>query len=166
MYHSKKGSFPPKLLLSNWKDKWRYKKKNRGERCNKMQECVWLTVKRFPGGTSCKDPTCQCRSRMRRGFDSGVRKIPWGGPGNLLQYSCLENPMDRGVWQATVCGGHKRVGRDWSDLAHFTGDLLWNGYFKRGYRDFPGGQWLRLHAPNAGAGVQSLARALDPTCCS
>ena len=24
--------------------------------------------------------------------------------GNLLQYSCLENPMDRGAWQATVCG--------------------------------------------------------------
>ena len=96
----------------------------------------------------------------------GSGRSPGGEPGNLLQYSCLENPMDRGVWQATVRGGHKRVGRDWSDLAHFTGDLLWNGYFKRGYRDFPGGQWLRLHAPNAGAGVQSLARALDPTCCS
>ena len=27
-------------------------------------------------------------------------------------------------------------------------------------------QWLRLHAPNAGAGVQSMARALDPTCCN
>jgi len=25
-----------------------------------------------------------------------------GGNGNLLQYSCLENPMDRGAWQATV----------------------------------------------------------------
>ena len=27
-----------------------------------------------------------------------------GGNGNPLQYSCLENPMDRGVWQATVHG--------------------------------------------------------------
>ena len=27
-----------------------------------------------------------------------------GGNGNLLQYSCLKNPMDRGVWQATVHG--------------------------------------------------------------
>ena len=27
--------------------------------------------------------------------------------GNPLQYSCLENPMDRGAWQATVHGGHK-----------------------------------------------------------
>ena len=27
-----------------------------------------------------------------------------GGNGNPLQYSCLENPMDGGAWQATVCG--------------------------------------------------------------
>ena len=32
--------------------------------------------------------------------------------GNLLQYSCLENPMDRGSWQATVHGDLKRVGHD------------------------------------------------------
>ena len=31
-----------------------------------------------------------------------VRKIPWGRHGNPLQYSFLENPMDRGAWQATV----------------------------------------------------------------
>ena len=30
------------------------------------------------------------------------RRSPGGGHGNPLQYSCLENPMDRGVWQATV----------------------------------------------------------------
>ena len=29
---------------------------------------------------------------------------PWGGNGNPLQYSCLENSMDRGTWQATVHG--------------------------------------------------------------
>ena len=29
--------------------------------------------------------------------------------GNPLQYSCLENPMDRGAWQATVHGGHKEL---------------------------------------------------------
>ena len=29
------------------------------------------------------------------------------GNGNLLQYSCLENPMDRGAWRATVHGGRK-----------------------------------------------------------
>ena len=31
-------------------------------------------------------------------------RSPGGGNGNLLQYSCLKNPMDRGVWQATVLG--------------------------------------------------------------
>ena len=30
------------------------------------------------------------------------RRSPGGGHGNLLQYSCLENPMDRGAWRATV----------------------------------------------------------------
>ena len=35
------------------------------------------------------------------------------GHGNPLQYSCLENPMDRGAWQATVHGS-QRVGHDWA----------------------------------------------------
>ena len=32
----------------------------------------------------------------------GSGRSPGGGHGNPLQYSCLENPMDRGVWRATV----------------------------------------------------------------
>ena len=35
---------------------------------------------------------------------SGLGKSPGEGNGNLLQYSCLENSMDRGVWWATVLG--------------------------------------------------------------
>ena len=35
-----------------------------------------------------------------------------GGHGNLLQYSCLQNPMDRGAWWATVSVGSQRVGHD------------------------------------------------------
>ena len=31
-------------------------------------------------------------------------RFPGEGNGNLLQYSCLENPMDKGAWQATVRG--------------------------------------------------------------
>ena len=34
----------------------------------------------------------------------GLGRSPGGGHGNLLQYSCLENPMDRGAWRATVRG--------------------------------------------------------------
>ena len=41
----------------------------------------------------------------RHRFDPWVRKIPpQEGTGNPLQYSCLENPMDRGAWWATVHG--------------------------------------------------------------
>ena len=43
----------------------------------------------------------QCR---RPRFDPWVRKIPGEGNGTLLQYSSLENPMDRGAWWATVHG--------------------------------------------------------------
>ena len=49
-----------------------------------------------------------------------VGKIPGGGNGNLLQYSCLENPMDR-AWWATV-HGVERVGHNGSErltLLHF-----------------------------------------------
>ena len=44
--------------------------------------------------------------------------IPWSGRspggkrGNPLQYSCLENPMDREAWQATQSMGSQRVGHD------------------------------------------------------
>ena len=58
----------------------------------------WGTVIRtqgFPGGTSGKEPTCQCRRHKRREFDPWVKKIPWSRA--PLQYSCLENPKDRGT---------------------------------------------------------------------
>ena len=39
-------------------------------------------------------------------------RSPGGGHGNSLQYSCLENPMDRGAWRATVHG----VAQSWTQL--------------------------------------------------
>ena len=36
------------------------------------------------------------------GLIHGLERPPGGGNGNLLQYSCLDNPMDRGAWWATV----------------------------------------------------------------
>ena len=38
------------------------------------------------------------------GLIPGSGRCPGGGYGNPLQYSCLENPMDKGAWQATVHG--------------------------------------------------------------
>ena len=50
---------------------------------------------------------------------------PGGGHSNLLQYSCLDNPMDRGAWWAIV-SGLQRVGHGWSDLAqHRFLSALW-----------------------------------------
>ena len=46
----------------------------------------------------------------------GSGRSPGEGNGNLLQYSCLENPMERGAWQATVHGVTKNQTR----LSDFT----------------------------------------------
>ena len=47
-------------------------------------------------------PRPQCRRHKRCWFNPWFGKIPVEGNGNPLQYSCLENPMDRGAWRATV----------------------------------------------------------------
>ena len=46
------------------------------------------------------------------GLMPGFRRSPGGGNGNPLQYSCMENPMDRGDWQAMV----SRVAKSWTQL--------------------------------------------------
>ena len=46
----------------------------------------------------------------------GLRRSPGEGAGNSLQYSCLENSMDRGAWQAAVWG--RRVGHNSATDAH------------------------------------------------
>ena len=54
---------------------------------------VALVVKNLPANTGeVKDA----------GSMPGLGRPPRGGHGNSLQYSCLENPMDRGAWQAIV----------------------------------------------------------------
>ena len=55
----------------------------------------------FPGGPAGKQSTC---SAGDPGSIPGSGRSPGEWNGYPLQYSCLENPMDRGVWQATVHG--------------------------------------------------------------
>ena len=55
----------------------------------------------FPGGASGREPTYAGDIRDV-GLIPRSRRSPGGGHGNPLQYSCLENPMDRGAWWATV----------------------------------------------------------------
>ena len=56
----------------------------------------------FPGGTSGKEPPCQCRRHKDESLTPWSGRSPGGGPGNPLQYSCLENSLDRGAWWATL----------------------------------------------------------------
>ena len=58
-----------------------------------------ITVMGFPGGSNGKESACSVGDL---GSIPGLGRSPGGGNGNPLQYSCLENSMDRGVWRATV----------------------------------------------------------------
>ena len=58
----------------------------------------------IPGGAIRKKIHLQCRRCKGCGFSPCIRKIPGEGNGNPLQYSCLEKPMDKGAWRATVHG--------------------------------------------------------------
>ena len=49
-----------------------------------------------------KNPPASAGDIRDTDFIPGFRWSSGGGHGNPLQYSCLENPMDRGAWQATV----------------------------------------------------------------
>ena len=56
----------------------------------------------FPGGTSSKELPATHRDLRDVGLIPESGKSPRGDHGNPLQYSCLENPMDRGAWRATA----------------------------------------------------------------
>ena len=49
-----------------------------------------------------KNLTANARDMRDLGLIPGSGRVTGGGHGNPLQYSCLENPMDKGAWQATV----------------------------------------------------------------
>ena len=53
-------------------------------------------------GIKVKNPPANAGDIRDAGSIPRSGRCPGGGHGNPLQYSCLENPMDRGAWQATV----------------------------------------------------------------
>ena len=57
-----------------------------------------------------KNPPANAGDAGEMGLILGLGSYPRGGNDNPLQYSYLENPMDKGNWQATV----KRVTKSWS----------------------------------------------------
>ena len=56
----------------------------------------------FPDGSVFKESACNAEDTGGEGSISELGKSPGEGYGNLFQYSCLENPMGRRAWWATV----------------------------------------------------------------
>ena len=63
-----------------------------------------------------KNPSASAGDVRDSGSVPGSGKYPGGGHGNPLEYSCLENSMDRGAWRATV---HK-VAKSWTQLSNLV----------------------------------------------
>ena len=78
--------------------------------CRKRASCHYLCLQRlkgrqgFSGGSAGKNLPANAGDT---GSIPGSERSPGDGNGSLLQYSCLENSMDRGAWWAAVRGGTK-----------------------------------------------------------
>ena len=90
----------------------------------------------FPGGSDSKESSCNAGDLD---LIPGLERSPREGNGYyLLQYSCLENCMDRGAWQATVWFLELRtVGQDWGAFTFtftgMSGESLLYIFIKSGY---------------------------------
>ena len=85
----------------------------------------WMYLPRlgFLGGTSGKEPPCKRRRHKRLRFNPWIGKIPQEeGMATHSQHSCLEHPMDRGAWWATVHGVTKSQTR----LKRLSTQAGWN----------------------------------------
>ena len=71
--------------------------------CVDVPDPFWVVaiVMGFPGGSDSKKSACNAEDL---GLIPGLGRSPGEGNGNPLQYSGLENPMDRDAWKATVHG--------------------------------------------------------------
>ena len=64
---------------------------------------VWITALiNFPDGSVVKNLPANAGDTRDMGSIPGLGRSTGGGNGNPLQYSCLQNSMDRGAWWATV----------------------------------------------------------------
>ena len=71
----------------------------------------------FPGGSDGKVYVCNAGDL---GSILGLGRFPAKGNGKLLQYSCLENPMDGGAWCRLLSMGSQRVRHNWATSLSFT----------------------------------------------
>ena len=80
---------------------------------HRLLKPFWFPLLGFPGSSEVKVSVCNMGDP---GSIPGLGRSPGEGNGNPLQDSCLENPMDREAWWATVRG----VAKSWTRLSDFT----------------------------------------------
>ena len=84
-------------------------------RLNSIATCYsgrvkFIILEGLPGGSAVKHLPADAGDPGDKSLIPGSERFPRAGNGNPLQYSCLENPMLRGAWQAVSPLGCKRVG--------------------------------------------------------
>jgi len=80
------------------------------------------------GGSVVKNLPCSAGDAGAMGSIPGLERSPGEGNGNPLQYSCLENLMDRGAWRTTVHG----VAKSWTQLSDYTTTTMEPKYSEKG----------------------------------
>ena len=78
----------------------------------------------LPWWLSGKESTCNAREARDAGSFPRLERSPGEGNSNPLQYSCLENPRDRGAWWATVRGVAKSLDTTKHRIQHSRGTLM------------------------------------------
>ena len=75
------------------------------QRCPQLRKFFLRTLYLYLSGSDSKESACNAEDLA---LIHGWGRSPGEGNDNPLQYSCLENPTDRGTWQTTVHGGLKK----------------------------------------------------------
>ena len=73
---------------------------------------IYMESREIPRRLSGKESACSAGNARDLGLSPGLGRSPGGGNGNPFQYSCLENPMDRGAWWPIQSMGSHRVRHD------------------------------------------------------
>ena len=105
----------------------------------------------FLGGAMVKNPPYNAGATADVVFSPWVGKMPWRRTDSPLQYSCLENPMDRGAWRATVHRLRKSRTRPVTEGARSVLLCLWL-------------LWVGKMSPGHTHVVASATRVIHPRC--
>ena len=123
-----------------------------------------MAIEGFLGGPMVKNPSADAVNTGDEGSIAGSGRSPGGGNGNPLQYSCLENPMDRGAWGVRVY----RVAKDSNRTEQRSADALLvkihniNNSFLVSENTYPYSHRQQRCFPNSGVSIQVIGQVLSP----